>query len=696
MYFSAREIKILDILLHQNGIVTITEIATALNVSTRTIQRDIKIIEDTAMKFNLTLGKKAGTGLVLSGTPEDKERLISLIEWNSNKELSSQERQQRILSLLLSTQEPVKLISIANELNVAVGTVGNDLDEIEEVVKKFHIEIIRKRGYGVEIVGSEENRRKLMSFILLSHLEIYEFIEIFSEDTNGDYDAIVDSVNERLLGFVDKQRIVAIEKEIQEIRLENDILIADHAYIGLVVHLALAIERISQGAIIEFDEQILSEIRGTKEFNLAKGLASNLKRELKVEINEAEIGYITMQLIGSTNFRVNDDLLEEELVQVGYYVQELLDIIGRDLKYDLSGNSNLFKDLVTHLKPALFRIKRKMRVENPLLKQIKSDYENVFNIVRGAVEIVFSEYNVPDEEIGFIVTHIASAVLYGDKIQDHNVLVVCASGIGTSKMLVSKLTQAMPGLNTKFISMFELSKVDTKSYSTIISTIKLKDFTEKYHLVSPLISDAEIQSIRKAIISDKHFKLKKLPSTKEKEISGDLFISNVKRQNAHFKAILDIMCDFRIFELSENIGVEGALLKFCAEVDAVEDVRFVVNELLERERLSGISIPGTELALFHTRCENVNKPHFSIIRLNTSVERSSMDGSTQRVKSLLVVLCPNEATSEDLEVLSEISAIIIQSKATSTTFEVGNKEDILSLLANEFKKNIIIKNKLKE
>ncbi|GAA3313292.1 hypothetical protein GCM10020331_003100 [Ectobacillus funiculus] len=68
-----------------------------------------------------------------------------------------------------------------------------------------------------------------------------------------------DSISERLLGLVEKKKLLIVEQVIKDISEELSYSMADSAYIGLVVHLALAIERILQGENITIDPVYLEK-----------------------------------------------------------------------------------------------------------------------------------------------------------------------------------------------------------------------------------------------------------------------------------------------------------------------------------------------------------------------------------------------------------------------------------------------------
>ncbi|KHF29642.1 Transcriptional regulator MtlR [Anoxybacillus sp. BCO1] len=78
----------------------------------------------------------------------------------SHTEYTPEERQTMILIALLESGEPVKLVSLANDLNVTVATISNDLDKMEEKVEKHGLSLIRKRDMGSKYVAPKQQNVK--------------------------------------------------------------------------------------------------------------------------------------------------------------------------------------------------------------------------------------------------------------------------------------------------------------------------------------------------------------------------------------------------------------------------------------------------------------------------------------------------------------------------------------------------------
>ncbi|MFC6604645.1 BglG family transcription antiterminator [Ectobacillus funiculus] len=382
MYISARERQILEILLSTTDELTVKELADTIQVSVRTIHRDLKNLEDVLKEYDLSLLKKSGVGVQVSGSEQRVNDLKIFLFSLSHIEYTPEERQTIILCALLEAKDAIKLVGLANDLNVTVATVSNDLNKLEERLQTVELSLIRKRGYGVEIQGSESAKRRAMSSMISEHIDESEFLALVRENIQRKSTQQTDSISERLLGLVEKKKLLIVEQVIKDISEELSYSMADSAYIGLVVHLALAIERILQGENITIDPVYLENLQSTPEYKIAENIIKQLETVFQVDIPTAEIGYITMHLHGAKLRHDKEYLIEDSSFQIAIKTKHLIQYVGEQLHQDLTSNRSLFEGLVVHLKPALYRIKQNMGISNPLLHKIKGDYPELFSVVK--------------------------------------------------------------------------------------------------------------------------------------------------------------------------------------------------------------------------------------------------------------------------------------------------------------------------
>ncbi|MBN2909463.1 BglG family transcription antiterminator [Polycladomyces sp. WAk] len=700
MYVSARERQILQLLLNQEDIMTVKEIAAEVQVSERTVHRDLKNVEDILESFGLSLEKRTGIGIKISGPTEKKKELEFFLYNASHSEFTPEERQTIILCTLLASEEPVKLVALANELNVTVATVSHDLTKINDWLASFHLSLIRKRGYGVQVTGSEMDKRKAISSLIVENMTEVDLLAYLRDQIQRKSAQRVKTVSEHLLGFVDKEKLMIAEKAVEEIRDELPYALSDSAYIGLVVHLALALERLRKSEQIDMDPHSLETLKKTGEYQIASGIIDKLRKALDLEIPEAEIGYIAMHLKGAKLRNALDLDPEDVNFLLALRARDLIDYVSERTNVDLRADQSLFQGLVTHLQPAIYRIKKKMGIHNPLLEEIKRDYGELCTIVRAGVEKVFPALSIPEEEIGYLVLHFASSLERMNEPKELHALIICSSGIGSSKMLATRIRKELPEIKRlHYASVFDLTSINLDDYDVIISTIPLAGFAKEYVLVNPMLTENDVKNIRDWIHGRRPKRRRNntsvnRTSVREEEastgVSGERTRTcRIPFQDIHeYSGIISTVLEgFRLTICENPQGIEDVLRAACCDLQrrgVIEHPEAVTEALLERQRMRGLGIPGSSLALFHTRSPYVRKPSFTIWGWTTPLAIRAMDDTQTWTRNLLLMLSPETASKKALEVLSHISALIIESEESMALFDSQDQEAIASYLNERF------------
>lgn len=664
MNITSRQRMILTILLAEAHGITVNEIAERIEVSTRTIHRELNDLEDLLATHQLQLVKKAGIGIFIEGDAQQKEVVRLLLYSQRVAEYSAKERKLLILCQLLESKEPIKLVAMANDLKATISTVSNDLDELEAWIRTYDLTLIRKRGYGVELYGTENAIRKAMSTLISDNLDEFELLGILRDNIYEKPSKHISTVSERLLGLIEKEKLIIIENSLRDLKNDLPYPLADSSFIGLAIHLALAIERIEKGEKISFDEAYLRELEYTPEFQIAEKIVQTLRNRFQLDIPAAEIGYITMHLRGAKLRSAHDDDFEFKNMELALQVNKLISFCEDKLDVVLNEDPTLIQGLLAHIEPAIFRIQKNMKIRNPLLDEIKSRYNHLFQIVKSAVEAVFTELSVPDEEIGYLVMHIGASLerRRSDCRQQYHALVVCASGIGSSKILASRIKKEFPAIgSTKNISMFDVEKIPKSEYDIIISTVHLSIPSQEYILVSPLLTRDDVKHIT--------LYLESLGECKQhiesvSSVQDDDYLGTLKMYQSYINHSIEIIESFACHSINNhNMSIENILGLICEEFEKnhmISNKRELIKKLLDREKLGGLGISNIKLALFHSRSKDVLKPALLLYFLEKPIIIKSMDNKFTNVDKLLVLLAPAAISREGLEILSEISSLLVE------------------------------------
>ena len=290
MGLSAREIRLIEVLLrHPNGL-TAAGIADRLNVSARTVHRDLQPASDFLGSHSLKLVRQSGRGVRVEGPPEARGKAIEHLHEMGPVSLPPHERQLSLLSVLLMAQQPIKLRALASRLKVAIGTVSRDLDEMEGWLTAFGISLVRKRGSGVEISGREGDRRRAIRHLISQNLDetaLLAHLQDLEERTGtSSSERAAVSVTGQLLGLINEERLQRVKSLTRNMVRNLPYQIADDAFADFTIHVALMVERRLQGGDLTRDEEMLQRLQKMDEYAYARSLAERIEENFDVAIPE--------------------------------------------------------------------------------------------------------------------------------------------------------------------------------------------------------------------------------------------------------------------------------------------------------------------------------------------------------------------------------------------------------------------------
>ncbi|GED03561.1 BglG family transcription antiterminator [Bacillus atrophaeus] len=670
MYMTAREQKLMKHLLSQSRYVTVNEMAEAMQVSTRTIHRELKSIKPIMQRYNLTLDKQPGKGLKMVGSMEDKQKLLTDLS-HEQHEYSADERKLLILCSLLESQEPIKLYTLAKDLQVTNATVSYDLDELEEWISPFGLTLIRKRGYGIQLMGPEDAKRKIVGNLIVNRLDIQMFLETVELNIKGKTDT-----SEKMFGVVSKGELLKMERVLFRLKEKTAYALSDSSYIALVVHLTFAMERIQLGETISMEAEELHTLKNTKEYSSALEIAGELEKAFGVTIPEAEVGYITIHL-RSANRKYETEYKAQEIeLEIALQTKRLIAFISGKIRMDLTGNRSLYEGLIAHLEPAMNRIKEGMGIYNPMKEQIKRDYFLLYMAIEEGMEKSFPDMTFSDDEIAYLVLHFGSALEIKKEEAKIKALIVCSSGIGSSKMLASRLKKELPEIQSfDMSSLIELKDRDIGAYDMIVSTVPIPYENIDYIVVSPLLNEEDANQVKQYI-------KRKIPLILEKKRRPDNgrcketdipdTLKTAEKMGRYLDSIQHVLKNFTVNNIDtkpDDEPLPHQMFRLLEAEGLIHDAKKAAVCLLEREKQGGLGIPETGMALYHLKNEEIVLPFFKIYDLSKPYEVKGMDGKPLSMSRVLVMMAPADLPAEGSEILSAISSAIIESKASMKAFQ---------------------------
>lgn len=501
------------------------------NCSQRTIRSEIEVIKQILSTYGLEISTKKNMGyLIISNDKIDREVIKNdYLEEKCVVPETPDERTYYILKRLLMNEQYITISELADELYISKPSITHCLKRVKEILDQYQLFVENKPHYGLKVQGQEENLRRCI---------IEHGIQYNNLNEVADYE---DVQNTSFFSDIDFNIIHRIIQE--EIKKEN-ISFYEMYYNNLIIHIAVAIKRIRGESFIE--ECIIPDKDNfTLDVQVAHSIAESLGKEFDIVFPESEIKYIAIHLIGNKIASLSKKSLY--LDETYILVNKFLLIASQEFDIDFMNDDVLKNDLYLHLKSALARMQLGISMKNPMIQQIKDNYPFPFEIVVSVCnnqELNLGELS--EEEIGYVVIHFAAAL---ERLKEKNknsqkkkVLIFCASGIGTVRLLEAKLKSEFKDMIeiTSLCQMSNLKEVEN-DYSLILSTIPIEIECENLLVVNAIPTKVDLMNISRVLYK----KNKGVKYQVQDVFHEDLFLIQNKKTNK--KEILKLISE-KLFE----------------------------------------------------------------------------------------------------------------------------------------------------
>ena len=654
--FNEREKLILQILLKNIGeALSIKEIAKATKIKERTLYREIKNLEDSLQRLGIELVKEKSR-YILKGNVSSLDS--SLFETNFEDYAYSTETRLTLILCFLILNEDTSIKDISEKLMLSYNTVASTITTLEKILFDYKLTLIRKKGQGIEIEGKEVDRRVLLISLLCNEISDEEF---FTRLNNRD---ILSS--NPFIKFLNFDLIKKVFYENKHLDVFN--LYTDSSIKKILISLNVVFLRISYTT--EIKENFTAQ-----EYNSIISLLNASKEIVDFDITEDIIQFLikilkTCRLIEQLSYF--NDKYSYTLV---YKINLLIKYVSEKMNVDFTQDTNLSSGLIAHVESAIKRHQMNLTEENDeLLEFVLKNYNELYLIIKSELLVVFDEINFNSTELSYIVIHFASSFEQIYRKNFIRALVICASGIGSSKILGSQIRKNIPEIkNLEYTIPSKVTKSLVNNYDVVISTIELEQDID-YLLIPTILKEKDISLIQERMLASRSFKRNDFVK------SEDSF--NIDKLGSACQIILKnteyIVADNtkNNKEILDNIFENSTLV--------INNKEEIVDSLLERHNKSSVVIPNTDIALFHILDKELAEPFIIICSLNNVLAMKDAMGEEQRVEYFIIMVSPNE--QEYTELLSQISIAILDDKIFGEALASKNKNFILT------KVELILKN----
>lgn len=571
--------------------VTSKELAAHLNCSDRTIRTYYKTLVEKLDDYSgIDLISKQGYGYKLDVLDDDaladflEENHINDHHFDYQSITDINDRYNYLLNKLLFEQNEIYFDDLVDELYVSRSTLSSDFKKIRQKFKPYHLKIESKANKGVYVTGSERDKRRFIMDYFIS---------------SGFIDTMHSYVDNELLN----QRISFEELTIivlDECR-EGGLKLSDFVVQNLVIHIALAIRRITEGFKISKLEEEELKLRELPERQIADNILKRVSVSTGIDFPVEEVDYITLHLISKShgNARYVSESMQERMRQ------ELIDSIEK-INPEVKNDFQLIEGLLAHLSTMLIRLEGKVVLENPLTTEIQANYQEMYQLAEQVITTMptFQSFSLTPNEIAYIALHFMAAKERYKEQRKYNVLVICATGYGSAQMLKSRIENELGNLIsiTDVIGYYEINDEKLKGIDFIVSSIDLSNliFNIPVFTVSVFLTDEELQEIKHGI---SHLNT----STSLRKMEDETSELSVRE-------VFDDYFSKEAFFILSNVSKDEVLRKLVKSISKHENDQFekrMLDMMKQREAMSSI-IFGEHIAVPHPMKAVGSKHHFAV------------------------------------------------------------------------------------
>ena len=474
-----RQKELLELLAQQSDFQTVEYFASKLGVSKRTTHSELRIIEDYLQSSGEYLEKKRGVGIAIKRFKE-----VEAIE--EKKEASdiynTFNRRVEIMNILLFKEKVVSFNHLSDSFMVSKTSIIKDFEFIMKILNVGSRIKLCSDIHGTSLIGSEEDIQKaLLQFnrYLLNNSELYD--EDFAEKI-------------KLLDTYYGESLINVCSNILYTYIRENVNAISDYYVQNILNIfIILVFRIAKGHHIE--ELKRTDASETTIFFEESAVRMLHKAALRLELTytNEDVHYLSLQLI-SNRF---EPLPEEEVDEV--IVERLLSRVSAALNINFASDKKLEEQLKNHIPPMIYRLRSNNKTENPFTSQIKNEFSLTFNVIW----VVLSEYeqelgiSFNEDEIAFLTMYFQAAIERAR--MNRKILIVCQMGIATSELLINRIKNVLPSLDTfEVASVAELEQMPLNEYDLIISTIKVDIPKKQVILVSPFLTKEDIERIKQS------------------------------------------------------------------------------------------------------------------------------------------------------------------------------------------------------
>ena len=196
-------------------------------------------------------------------------------------------------------------------------------------------------------------------------------------------------------------------------------------------------------------------------------------------------------------------------------IDQFIRLLSQELKINLTEDMILRKELLNHIKPAIYRMKNKFRLTESILKEVKELYMELFIKTKSSLKTISDFINIPfdEDEAAFITVMVQRAVMRYSPLavskKEPDILIVCGLGYSSSRFLYENINNRFQVNIIDIIPFNQLENYDyLKKADIIISTLDFSLDGIDVITVNPIMSEKDVLKLKNYGLSEKKTKIR--------------------------------------------------------------------------------------------------------------------------------------------------------------------------------------------
>ena len=493
-----RYFEIINLVINSNDEITVKDISNLYNITERSIRYDID-------ELNVFFQEKNNKDIIEINNNRLKilyseNEIEDIVENIKEKEyfLSENER-VNILSyeIFLSKNEFI-LQYFTEKYNLSKTTVRYSLKELNKIISEYGLVIDMNNNRGYRIIGSEINIRKYIINILREYIKN-------TKEKKIEYDPLKKIIQK----FYKKSRIEESKNTINKILDYTGKTISDEAFETLQLFLFISVIRNKNDYEIEEDVENEIFLSKTMEFSKIREILEKVEN-----IKEKDIHYFVDFFLGSYSYNLEYSYFLNWIL-IESLIDQFIKLLSDKLKVNLTEDKILRKELLNHIKPAIYRMKNKFKLTESILSEVKKQYMELFIKTKSSLKIIsdFIDLSFDEDEAAFITVMIQRAIMRNNPStllkKDPNILIVCGLGYSSSRFLYENINNRF---QVNIIDIIPFNQLENYNYlkkaDIIISTLDFKLDGMDVITVNAVMNEKDILKLKNYGLPEKKSKIK--------------------------------------------------------------------------------------------------------------------------------------------------------------------------------------------